>query len=148
MGFDLTHPVPESGAQNRGIIKANTAAANVFWEHDPERHTTYSIQALPLGQTSSSERVNLSVTIDGKRHMLQFGSWAPGEFTSTLQNVHGNGTTAARITRDSETEWTIDAREGSIGRLWDISDGKIALDKGLYRFSFKIRFELLPDMLH
>jgi len=148
IAFDLTLPIVGSGARDRGVVRANTAAMNVFWKHDHDARTTYSIQALPPGKTSKSERLNLNLTMDGKRHMLQFGSWAPGEFASPLQNVHGKGTTETVLIRYSETEWTVEAQEGSVGRLWDISDGKKAVDEGLYQFSFKVRFELLPDMIH
>lgn len=96
---------------------------------------------------SRSERVQLSLSIDGKRHMLEYGSWTPGEFSSPLQNVQNPGTTDPVLTRVSETEWTVEASGGSVGRLWEISDPKKHVDVGLYRFSFILRFVLLPDIV-
>lgn len=50
IGFDLTHPVAESGARNRGVVRAYSAAINVFWRHDHDRHTIDSIQSLAPAQ--------------------------------------------------------------------------------------------------
>jgi hypothetical protein len=116
-----------------------------FWKHDHEQHAIHSIQAIAVGQTTTSERVNLNLTIEGKRHMLQFGPWSPGEFASAMRHVHGKGTTPARVTRLSETEWMIEAPEGSAGRLWNIDDPKSTVDQGLHQFSFNIRFQLEPN---
>jgi hypothetical protein len=144
--YDLSHPVPASGALDLGLVEDFDSGINVFWKHDHDGRLAYSIQAIPVGESSQSERVQFMLHIGGVRHTLHVGSWVPGEFSPTPGPIHGDGTSAARLTRVSETEWLVDAPAGTLARLWSRADPKKPKDLGLYRFSFQIRFELLPDM--
>ena len=101
--IDLRRPVAGSGAIQRGVVKSYNGAVSVFWRHDHEARSVDSIQALPAGETSPSERVRVMFRIDGKRFLLLFGAWAPGEFFSQLRGANGTGTTDAVVRRVSET---------------------------------------------
>ena len=77
---------------------------------------------VPIGSTVATQRVEIRFFINGNQHILQFGPRTAGEYQQTDQrNLQGrwNG---SRITRDSDTTWTISSSDESLGRLWDDTD--------------------------
>ena len=144
--FDLTHPLAESGAMKRMVVEDGVGNVHVFWRRDQQAHLADAVQAIPAGSTVESDRVQLAFHSEGERYALQFGTWVPGEFNPTPGMISGAGTTTATITRASKAIWRVDAPEGSIGRLWAVTDPKHPNDLCLYRFSFGLQFELLPEV--
>jgi hypothetical protein len=144
--FDLGQPVIASGAKPLGAIRDRKAAVHVFLGHNHERRFIQSIQELPPGEEAQSERVEFELFIDGVKHILLVGPWGPGEFNRGQKKpLNGEGTTKATVKRVSSTVWECHAPDGTVGRLWNNADTANPIDRGLYRISFRFRFELLPD---
>lgn len=116
---DLSRPVDPLTQTAYGRIQRADSNFRVHWRTDNAAKTIYSILDIPVGTTVTSERVEASVMIDGRQHVLWFGTldlavcWNAG-------GVHGRGTSAATVTRTSPTEWLVDLPVGSKGRLWDL----------------------------
>ena len=143
--FDLNDPVQGSGAERLGVITDERAEVHALWKRIPKVEIFKPI-TLPRGEDSLfSDRVQLHLTINGRRHQLQFGPWVQGEFLTTQAKIHGEGTTRAKIARPSETQFRVVAPAGSIGRLWDVQDMDEPVDRGLYHFSFDILWEMLGN---
>jgi hypothetical protein len=144
--FDLSQPVTTSGAKVLGLIRDAKARIHVFLSHDHERHTIRNIQELASGDKAQSERVQFMLSINGIPHVLLVGPWGPGEFGPAQKTpINGDGTTKATVKRISDTVWEVDAPTNTLGRLWENADTATPIDRGLYRVSFRFRFELLPD---
>jgi hypothetical protein len=139
MLFDLTHPVPDSGAKAVETTFDYLARFHVMWKHDHETEKIYGMDTIPVGATVDSDRVEMWPSVNGVQHVLQMGPFALGEF-SPRAALNGKGTTKAKITRETEDVWRIVASSGSIARLWDYSDIQKPVDKGLYYFDFDVRF--------
>lgn len=138
--FDLSHPVPGSGARALAMSRDHRGRLHVFWKHNHETETILLPTDIgPVGTSVDSDRVEMYVQVDGIQHVLQMGSWAMGEF-SPRAPINGNGTTKAKLTRESEDSWRITAPADAIARLWDFSDPTKPLDKGLYYFDFDVKF--------
>jgi hypothetical protein len=142
MIFDLTRPVPDSGAKKVQTTFDYLARLHVFWRHDHETENIFAPEAIPVGTTVESERVEMWSMVDGIQHVLQMGPWAMGEF-SPRSAINGAGTSKAKITRETEDSWRITAPNGSIARLWNYSDIQNPVDKGLYYFGFDVKFTKL-----
>lgn len=50
----------------------------------------------------------------------------------------GNGTSLVSVTRISESEWLVEAPQGSLARLWDITRHNKAVLIGLYSMDFRL----------
>jgi HEAT repeat protein len=143
--FDLDDPVEGSGAERLGIIEDERAQVHAFWKRIPRVAISTPI-TLPVGEEGLfSDRVELHLWIEGRRHIFQFGPWVQGEFLARPGAIHGEGTSRAQIQRPNETQFRITAPAGSIGRLWDMSDRANPVDRGLYRFSFDILWEMVGN---
>lgn len=141
--FDLTHPVPGSGSTRLDAFIDHRGRFHAFWKHNHETETILNPMDIgPVGTSVDSDRIEMYVSVSGVQHVLQMGPWAMGEF-SPRAPINGNGTTKAKITRESEDSWRITAPPNSIARLWDFSDIQRPVDKGLYYFDFDVKFTRL-----
>jgi hypothetical protein len=144
--FDLRQPVPASSAKPLGVIRDPKAAVHVFLSHNHERLFILSIQELQPGEEAQSERVEFGLSIDGVKHILLVGPWGPGLFNRQQKKpILGEGTSRATVKRVSSTVWEVLGPEDTLGRLWNNADTANPIDRGLYRLSFRFRFELLPE---
>jgi hypothetical protein len=129
-----------------GVIRDPKASVHVFLSHNHERRIILSIQELQPGEEAQSERVEFGLSIKGVTHNLLVGPWGPGEFNPNQKKpIHGEGTSRATVKRVSSTVWEVLAPEDTLGRLWNNADTANPIDRGLYRLSFRFRFELLPE---
>lgn len=141
--FDLTRPVPGSGARSLGLVRAETAEIHIFWRHEHEQRID-GIQLVPVSDTAvASERAQFHFVLDGEPYRLQMGEWAAGEFQRNVPKIHGETTSHARMFRPSHREWIVEAPAGSHARLWNLKDPAAPVDLGLYEFPFRIRWEAL-----
>jgi hypothetical protein len=143
MILDLSHPVLGSSATALQMNTDTLARFHVFWKQNHETETMVHMDDIqPIGRTVEADRVEMWTLVGGVQYVLQMGPWAMGEF-SPRAPINGNGTTKAKITRESEDSWRITASSGSIARLWDYSDVQNPIDKGLYYFDFDVKFTKL-----
>jgi hypothetical protein len=147
--LDLSHPVPGSGAVDRGLVKSANANFGAFWGQDTTRKATYngrvgwvirSLLDLPIDSTIRSERVELRFFMNGVQHVLQFGPWVAGQYQPRQGPFHGNGTSQGVVTRTAPDRWVIRSGPNSIGRLWDNSNPAQPRDLGLYSFTYEVLF--------
>jgi hypothetical protein len=148
--FDLNEPVRSSGAVPLGRVKDQVGKVFVFWKHDHSddpnvQETIHSFVDIPHRQTVDSTRVEFEFWLNDQPYVLQMGPWARGEFSQRAR-LSGEGTSQAKITRTTEASWTIEARKGSVGRLWNVNDPRRPVDKGLYYFDFKIVAATIPAL--
>ncbi|MBI3696606.1 MAG: hypothetical protein HY238_17425 [Acidobacteria bacterium] len=140
--FDLSRPLPDSGAKTLPTNKDSLGRFHAFWKHDHETETiSFPLDIGPVGVLVDSDRIEMWLLVNGVQHVLTMGPWALGEFSARAA-INGKGTTKARITRESEDSWRITAPKESIARLWDYSDIQNPVDKGLYYFDFDVKFTL------
>jgi len=142
MIFDLTRPVPGSGATKVQTTNDYLARFHAFWKHDHEVEKIFVVNDIPIGATVETDRVEMWAVVKGVQNVLQMGPWAMGEF-SPRAALNGTGTTKAKITRETEDSWRIIAPKESIARLWEYSDIQNPVDKGLYYFDFDVKFTRL-----
>lgn len=147
--LDFESPLAGSGAVSRGTLRSSAANFGAFWGQDTTRRTRYgeregwvirSALDIPMGVTITSERVEIRFFSDGEQHILQFGPWVAGQYQPNQGRITGEGTTAATITRASDSLWVVRSGPGSVGRLWNNRDPRKPVDLGLYRFSFEVRY--------
>lgn len=141
ISFDLTQPINNSGAVSQGIIKDNDAGLHVFGEIDMTK-TPWMIddfRQIPIGSSIEVPRFQMELHIDGVLHIFQMGPWAQGqcnEWYAYNGKINGEGTTKVKAYRTSETSYTVESPQGSIGRLWNMHNMTKPVDKGLYKTSF------------
>ena len=148
---DLRRPVSPQTQTNFGVIDRPDSNFRVHWKQDDAAKVITGILEMPIGATVESQRVEASVMLEGRQHVLRFGSLDVGVCWNVAP-VAGQGTTNAVVTRKSETEWVVDLPRGSIGRLWDLNanptdtttlfnlptapapaaSSRVATDRGLY----------------
>ena len=133
---DLSKPVPASGAVPLGIISTATEF-KPYWYQD-STGMVRTVHAIPRGTTVVSDRTDVLLDIDGRRHRLTMGQWRT-RYCDAEEGIDGSGTTDVRLTRLQEQEYTADAPIGSVARLWDIS-GRTPKNKGLYYFGLHAHF--------
>jgi tetratricopeptide (TPR) repeat protein len=143
---NLNSPVKSSGAKKQGEIRDPFASFHSFYRIDTalKLDLIYNLNQMPVGATIESPRTDIHFHINRQLHMLHFGYWGLGdcgEPYARAARINGTGTTLIRITRHSETSYTIEAPAGSIGRLWDISNLTEPVDKGLFKSGFKLYIE-------
>lgn len=144
--LDLNHPLINTGAKTQGIIIDNTASFHVFYKLDTtiKPWVVYNFREMPIGSTVTSPRTELYIHINGNLNCLQLGFWGRGDCNEPdgkAGHNGGTGTTSVQVTRNSESEYTIEAREGSVGRLWDVSNVPRTIDKGLFKTGFLIHLK-------
>ncbi len=140
--FDLDHPVPGGGAHRLGIVNDPVGRFHAFWKR--EGNTLVTFTQIPVGQTVLSDRIEMWVFSSGHQYVLQMGPWVMGLF-SPRAGISAKGTSQARITRDSETEWVIAAPPGSVARLSNYDDTNAPRDVGLYYFDFLVRVNTMEN---
>ncbi|HUS02418.1 MAG TPA: hypothetical protein VMY77_11860, partial [Chitinophagaceae bacterium] len=144
--LDLSQPVQHSGSVPQGIIKDNDAQIHIFNIIDKTvtPWVIYDFRDLAVGTTIESPRNQINIHINGVSHLLQLGPWAlsdGNEWYSYGGKLNGNGTTKVMITRNNERSYTIIAPEGSIGRLWNVSNMSKPIDMGLFKTGFIIHLQ-------
>lgn len=136
--FDLTRPVPGSGAKPKGIARDNEAVIHVYWSHQHERRMVSITTLDPTDSAVASERTELQFRINGEPYLLQMGEWTEEEFNPRAPKVNGKGTSACRIWHPTAEEWTVIAPPGSTARLWNLADAEHPVDLGLYVFPLAV----------
>jgi hypothetical protein len=138
LAFDLSRPVPASGARPMGVVHDNEAALHVFWSHVHDRKVMSITSLDPIDSAVTSDRTELQFRIGGEPYLLQFGEWTEAEFNRLTPKVNGRGTSAIRIWHPAPDEWTVIAPPGSTARLWKLSNPQRPVDLGLYVFPFAV----------
>lgn len=140
--IDLSRPVPSSGAVPLGVIRDNETDVHMAYAH-VHRRNMISIATLdPTDTIVNSERVEFQFRIAGEPHQLQMGEWTAGEFIEGVPQVHGTGTSSARIAHRDLGTWTVSAPPGSMARLWNLNDPLKPVDRGLYFLPFDFQWSL------
>ena len=138
--FDLRRPVAGTGAVDLGVVTDSIGRFHAFWAHDSTTRKVRSFISVPKGPAIRTDRVELWVRANGHQYVLQFGPWGMGLYSDRAR-ITGAGTTPAAIERVSDREWWVRSGPSSVGRLWLVDDIDNPVDKGLYHFSFSVRFE-------
>lgn len=141
LSLNLNHPLRGSGAKAQGVITDSLASFHAFYKLDTsvKPWTVYNFRDMPIGTTVLSPRTEIYVHINGDLHVLQLGFWGLGDCNEPDGKGGRNGglgTTPVKVTRKSETSYTIVASQGSIGRLWNVSNSPRTVDKGLFETGF------------
>jgi len=141
--LNLNSPIKNSRAIKQGIIRDHFAELHIFSKMDTSTalHGIYKFNDIAIGSTVESPRAEIIIHINGKVHIFQLGFWAMGDCGEPYSygtKINGKGTTPVKITRHSTTSYTIEAPNGSIGRLWDVSNLTHPVDKGLFKTGFLI----------
>jgi hypothetical protein len=144
--IDLNSPVEKSGATKQGIIKDHFAAFHAFYKIDTSGAVDliYNFRDIPMGSTIESPRTEMMIHINGKLHLLKFGFWSLGDCGEPYSHggkLNGRETTSVKVTRHSLTSYTIEAPQGSIGRLWNIENRTAPVDRGLFDIAFIVHVE-------
>lgn len=119
--IDLSKPVDMRSQSNYGVIDRSDSNFRVHWKQDDTAKVITGILEMPIGMTVKSQRVEASVMLDGRQHVLRFGNLDTGVCWTAIRTT-GEGTTEASVTRTSDTEWFLDLPPGSVGRLWDLKN--------------------------
>jgi hypothetical protein len=115
---DLSRPAQPKAQKNFGLIDRPDTNFRVHWKAVDKRIS--SILEIPIGAQVRSDRVEASVMLEGRQHILRFGDLDTGVCWPAAK-LEGPGTTAAVIDRVSATEWHVELPPGSVGRLWDLN---------------------------
>ena len=146
LSLDLNSPVLGSGAVAKGAIIDRDASFHIFYKFDRtvSPMMIYDFREIPIGATIESHRTEVGIHINGVFHTFQMGTWALGDCNegySYKGSINGIGTTMVRVTRHSESKFTIEAQDGSIGRLWNTQNMTKPVDLGLFKTGFIIHLE-------
>jgi hypothetical protein len=144
--LDLNSPVKGSGSVAQGIIKDNDFEFHVSYKMDTtvSPQIVYNFREIPVGATIESDRTEIDFYINGVYHTLTMGPWAFGRNNEAIAHkghLNGIGTTKVKVTRHSESSYTIEAPEGSIGRLWRTQNMTKPVDMGLFKTGFIIHLQ-------
>jgi hypothetical protein len=144
--LNLNFPVAGSEAEPQGVVTDNTCSFHVFYKLDTtvKPWSVYNFRDMPIGATVFSPRTEIFVHIKGELHVLQLGHWGLGDCNEPDGKGGRNGgagTTPVKVIRNSETSYTIVASQGSVGRLWNISNTPKTIDKGLFYTGFIVHLE-------
>jgi hypothetical protein len=138
--FDLSRPVPGSGAVPRGVVLDSAGRFSVFWSHVPEKRVILNTVAVPVRDTVVTDRVEFWISAGGHQYVLQVGPWTMGHY-SPRGTFHGDGTTRAIVERPAFSRWIVRSGPNSVGRLWLVDDVQRPVDQGLYYFDFAVQFD-------
>jgi hypothetical protein len=147
LSFDLTRPVPESGARSVGTVSDNEAYTWIWYKRDPETDRVSTFRELGVSDSIHMvERVEIHFRIDGVLHELQMGPFVEGQGGATqwYTGVHGDGTTLAQFIHPENNVWIVRAPPGSRARLWSFENRARPVDRGLYFFPLELRFRGMP----
>lgn len=142
MRIDMTQPA-DSAAESLGIIEDAYADFHAWGPSLARNGVEPTVQYLRVGSSHKSAFVHVDFTYQGRYYLLLLGREALGEgCNKPATALFTTGTSTATISRPQHNVYVIEAPEGSIGRLFDITN-KIAgaVNKGLYYTSFKLVFE-------
>ena len=147
---NLRRPVPGGGGTPRGMITdGNASGADgelvLLAQWKMVGDTVQSPLGIRVGETVKAEQMNVLFHIDGRFHALQMGPLPFGKCHGPTL-VHGNGTSQGTIHRSSQTRWVMDLPTGSVGRLFDVSKGRVnAMDLGTY--FVELHYEMVDAVL-
>lgn len=144
--LDLNSPVISSGSKAQGVIQEHDAAFTVFYKFDTTvtPKLIYNFREIPVGATIESSRTEIIFYINGELHTLILGSWGTGDCNEPYSHggrINGVGTTRVRVTRHTVTSYTVEADDGSIGRLWNKKNMTSPVDMGLFKTGFIIHLQ-------
>jgi len=140
--FDLSRPVPGSGAVSLGSVVDSVGRFSAFWRDLPDVRTVVPILLMRVRDTVVLDRVEMFVRAGGHQYVLQFGPWTMGRYTNRGGNtIHGDGTSRASAERPRYERWLVRSAPQSIGRLWLFDDPQKPVDRGLYFFDFVVQFD-------
>jgi HEAT repeat protein len=150
LGFDLSSPVTGSGSKPLGFVRDNEAViliAVTVGRDSTGRVKGIANNDLPVSDTASVlHRVEFHFRIGGHLHLLQLGdNWEGQAEAPWATGLNGRGTTNTQIVHPTRDAWIVAAPEGSIGRLWDLTDRAHPVDRGLYKFSFRTHWMTFPQ---
>ena len=143
--FDLSNPVPGSGATSLGVVRDSVGKLHLFFREDLVARRIIGLWQAPVGQTVQDDRVEFWMRHDGHQYLLQFGPWGMGKYSPRGQ-ISGDGSTPALVTRTDSLHWHLRSASNSVGRLWNIDDIQNPKDSGLYYFSFSFAVQARPDL--
>ncbi|HUQ19642.1 MAG TPA: hypothetical protein VM099_08515 [Gemmatimonadaceae bacterium] len=140
--IDMSHPV-DSRTPSLGVIDDHYADFHAWGPTLARRGVEPVIQYVRVGSTWKSALAHIDFTYGGRYYLLQLGPEALGEGCNKGGTaLFGTGTTAVTMSRPQHNVYIVDAPQGSIGRLFDITNKLAgALDKGLYYMNFRLVFE-------
>lgn len=147
LSFDLSAPVPGSGARPLSVISDNEAYVWIWYMRDPDTDQVRTFRELPVSDSVHSiERVEMHFRINGVLHELQMGPFVEGQAGASqwYTGVHGDGTTLAQFVHPATNLWIIRAPEGSVARLWSFENRARPVDRGLYYFPLELHFRGMP----
>ena len=139
--IDLSRPA--AGGRALGVIRDNEATVHMAFTHVHEKNMVTVNRLEPNDSLTPVERVEFQFRINGAAHLLQMGEWTQGEFTRFVPRLNGIGTTTASVAHANASTWTVVAPEGSLARLWDLSDPEHPVDRGLYVVPFRFTWSLV-----
>jgi hypothetical protein len=145
--FDLSAPVPGTGAVSHGVVRDHEAYIWIWYRRDPRTDQVRTFRELTVSDSVHDvERIEMHFRVNGILHVLQMGPFVEGQGGGSVwqTGLHGNGTTMGTMLHPSPGLWIVRAPEGSLARLWSFEDRAHPVDRGLYSFSLQIRFALLP----
>ena len=148
---DLSRPVPGDigvslgrisvdAPRGRPFVPANTRYSLELGALYVNEDTTEFTGSIPVGATVRGQ-LFINFYVNGLLHVLYAGpeKQTPGICgTYGAEALHGEGTTAALISRPSATSWVVSLPPGSVARLFDSSrEEKNAVNRGLYYISLR-----------
>jgi hypothetical protein len=145
MVIDLSEPLASPSNRAGTLVRDDAARIHTFYLFDARR-VIWNLRDIPVGAAVKSSRTQINFFLNGRYHILQFGSWSLGdcgEEYAPQTKLGGQGTTSVNIHRVGSHEYRIWTPPGSTGRLWEVSEQSHAVDLGLYRFGFDIRISQL-----
>ena len=147
LSFDLSQPVPGSGAVTRGVVRDNEAYLWIWYRRDPATDRVTTLREISVSDSVHNlERIEMHFRINGVLHVLQMGPFVEGQGGAGpwFTGIHGDGTTLGSLTHPHPDLWRVTAPSGSVARLWSFEDRTRPLNRGLYRFSLNVKFAKLP----
>ncbi len=135
--LNLTHPVAGGGGIPRGMVTDSNVRAvrgelvlQTQWKMAGD--TLQSPLGIRVGDTVKAGQIAVLFHIDGRSHILQMGPQPYGTCRGAGL-LHGAGTSQGTIQRPNFGTWVVDLPAGSVGRLFDVSNGRNrATDLGTY----------------
>lgn len=134
---NLDYPVRGRLGRPLGIVQdTNGSGIGLMTQWSVVGDTFKSLHNIPVGKTVTAAMMSVAFRLDGRVHILQMGPLPNGHCHNGGRTlVTGKGTTPGTIHRIAKTRWEVDLPAGSIGRLFDVTDGTDhAVDRGLYHF--------------
>ena len=142
---NLNRPVAGSGAKPQGVLRATLTKLKLFYRFEGN-NKIYCLLDMPVGTSAKSPWTQIS--IDNMNLMF-----VPEAVNTCNFRYIADGSTAASLTRQSQSEWVLELPPGSIGHLSlfegfeqhfeeGIGTGGTTgrqIGGGLYEFSARIR---------